>query len=363
MRGAGTGSLGRGGTGRVQNGSQSSSYANVARGAGRRGGRVRDGGGGGVRGSRVVKRSPNEEQHFLVIYLTKVTPTTFLKLTEDEISTLCLDLLKIPKEWITGVSQSLTDLTKVKIQGRFDLKEYEVEEVEIRPGEILGSSMANRETNCWVYFYGADIALEGECITEALKYFGEFSTEVQEVLGPQKAGRLAQIWSGDRRVGMTVRREIPQHIFVDCPGVGTQMVKVVYSAQKYKCGWCGKSYRCKAGKNGKRCRESGAKRVDREAVWYKHKFAAAHKQDLEDTDAEDERMECKKVVITEGEEDTDTEDSEEEEVFGGTEQKEDKEDLDTEKEEDKNRDEEEGQEQNNDQKEEDHLLVPLSVVV
>ena len=43
--------------------------------------------------------------------------------------------------------------------------------------------------------------------------------------------------------------------------------------------------------------------------------------------------------------------------------KEDKEDSDTEKEEDKNWDEEEGQEQNNDQKEEDHLLVPLSVVV
>ena len=62
----------------------------------RRGGRVRDGGGGGVNGGRIVRKKPSDAQHFLVIYLTKVTPQTNLKLEQDELMLMILVLMANP---------------------------------------------------------------------------------------------------------------------------------------------------------------------------------------------------------------------------------------------------------------------------
>ena len=257
---------------------------------------MRDGGGGGTRG-RVLTRAPGEEEHYLVIHLSKLDPQVQLRLEEHEISSLCLDQLKIPKEWITGVSQ--TDLAKVKIRGRFDLKDYEVDEVVVRPGEILGSSMPRRESASWVYFYGADLSTPSRAILEELEAFGTITSPMQEYLSgkPGGEGRLAGIWTGDRRVGMVVKRAIPQFMFAPGPEeeedgtVKQQMIKVVYAHQKNKCSWCGKARHCRGGKNAKKCREKGGTKFKREDKWARHQWAARNNVQLEDSDVEDEEEE------------------------------------------------------------------------
>ena len=295
-----------------QRGRGQGSWATVTK-AGR-GGRARDGGGGGVKGSKIAEVAKGE-QHFMVVYLTKLEPNAFLKLTPEEISSMCLDKLKIPKDLITGVSQSLSDLSQVKIRGKFDLRKFEVEEIEVRPGEIMGSCMARRETASWVYFYGADIATDPRDILGQLEDFGTIKSEMLEMLSSGRSGRMPNVWTGDRRVAMVVKRQIPQHIFVRHPETeGEQMVKVVYAAQKYKCGWCGKAKACRAGKNGKRCREMGGIRSDREEVWYRHKRAAVMKIELEDSDVEDEDGEEEEEIEEEVQV---LEEDGEEEVCGG----------------------------------------------
>ena len=264
---------------------------------------MRSGGGGGANGGRTIQKSPSGTQHFLTIYLSKVTPQSQLKLEQEEIAALCFDKLRIPRDWITGISQSLSDPTLLKVRGKFDLKEFEIEEVVVRPGEVLGSTMSQRETASWVYFYGADLATSPKELLDPLDAFGKVTTPVQEVLGAGRSGRMMNVWTGDRRVGMVVKRAIPQHIFVPKPGslYEFQMIKVVYSSQKYKCGWCGKAKACRHGKNGKKCREAGTKKLNREEIWERHKRAAIFDEYLEDSDTEGEEEEDERKEESDGE--------------------------------------------------------------
>ena len=266
----------------------SNSYARVVRGGGRgRRGNVTASGAG--RG-KVLKKGPEGSQHFLTIYLSKVRPEASLKVTDDELSYLCLDSLKIPKDWITGVSQSLSDLSKVTIRGKFDLTDFGVEDVEVRPGQLLGSAMEHRESAAWVYFYGADITMKDRDMMKAIEDFGSFTTEMQEYLGPNQKGRLAGIWTGDRRIGMMIQRPIPQFIFVEGEDYMEHMVKVVYADQKHLCNWCGRLRSCRARGNPKACREGGGKKMVREENWRKHRLAALYQEPIPDPDEEEERQ-------------------------------------------------------------------------
>ena len=258
-----------------------------ARGGG--GGRGRGGGGQETRG-KVYDKGEGEE-HYLSVHLTKVDPGADLKLKHWELSALCLDILKIPKAWLTGVNQTMAELSVVKIRSRNDLQAYNVREIVVRPGEIVGSTLEAREKATWVYFYGGDLAMEPGCVTRALQNFGEFTTDVQEYLTPNREGRLADIWTGDLRVGMVVKRPIPQFIFIETNVGYAQQIKVVYGHQKKKCGWCGKGRYCHAGKNFGRCKEMGTKRADRQVTWSRHHAWARAGTPWEDSDVEDEDTE------------------------------------------------------------------------